>query len=56
MLEAFQSYISRHRLAEAGDRILLAVSGGLDSMVMLDLFVQAGYTVGVAHANFHLGR
>ncbi|HQQ98358.1 MAG TPA: tRNA lysidine(34) synthetase TilS [Cyclobacteriaceae bacterium] len=54
MLEAFQSYISRHRLAEPGDRILLAVSGGLDSMVMLDLFAQAGYTIGVAHANFQL--
>lgn len=54
MLEAFQHYVSRHRLAEPGDRILLAVSGGLDSMVMLDLFVRAGYTVGAAHANFQL--
>jgi tRNA(Ile)-lysidine synthase len=54
VLNAFQSYITRHRLAEPGDRILLAVSGGLDSMVMLDLFVQAGYSIGVAHANFQL--
>jgi tRNA(Ile)-lysidine synthase len=36
------------------DRILLAVSGGLDSMVMLNLFVRGGFTVGVAHSNFQL--
>lgn len=34
--------------------MLLAVSGGLDSMVMLDLFVKAGFTVAVAHCNFKL--
>ena len=36
------------------DRILLTVSGGVDSMVMMDLMVKAGYTVGVAHCNFQL--
>jgi tRNA(Ile)-lysidine synthase len=35
-------------------RILVAVSGGLDSVVLLDLFIKSGYRVGVAHANFHL--
>lgn len=35
-------------------KILVAVSGGLDSIVLLDLFVHAGCKVGVAHANFQL--
>lgn len=38
----------------AGDPILLAVSGGLDSMVMLHLFIQCDRKVAVAHANFQL--
>lgn len=35
-------------------KILVAVSGGLDSIVLLDLFIHAGCEVGVAHANFQL--
>lgn len=41
-------------LCTADERILLAVSGGVDSMVMLSLFVRCGYRVGVAHCNFQL--
>ncbi|MGB4974991.1 MAG: ATP-binding protein, partial [Cyclobacteriaceae bacterium] len=41
-------------LCPPDQRILLAVSGGVDSMVMLHLFHQAGYKIGVAHCNFHL--
>ncbi|MEQ9412466.1 MAG: tRNA lysidine(34) synthetase TilS [Cyclobacteriaceae bacterium] len=33
---------------------MLAVSGGVDSMVMLHLFYKAGYKIGVAHCNFQL--
>ena len=54
--EKFQRYIREHALVEPDDRILLTVSGGVDSMVMMDLFVSAGYKVGVAHCNFQLQR
>lgn len=54
LVEKFQRYIKDHALVEPDDKILLTVSGGVDSMVMMDLFVSAGYHVGVAHCNFQL--
>ena len=54
LIEAFQRYIDENNLVTHDDRILLTVSGGVDSMVMLSLFVRCGYTVGVAHCNFQL--
>jgi len=38
----------------AEDRLLIAVSGGVDSMVLLHIAQQAGYSCEVAHANFNL--
>ncbi|MEZ4947719.1 MAG: tRNA lysidine(34) synthetase TilS [Cyclobacteriaceae bacterium] len=52
MLHAFTHALSR--LCSPDQRILLAVSGGIDSMVMLHLFHQVGYKIGVAHCNFQL--
>ena len=54
MLKKFRDFISQQDLFDTHDRILLAVSGGLDSMVMLNLFQEARYDVGVAHCNFQL--
>jgi tRNA(Ile)-lysidine synthase len=54
MLQQFLNHIKNNNLCSAADRILLAVSGGLDSMVMLHLFKEAGFTVAVAHCNFQL--
>ncbi len=50
----FQNFIERHQLVKSGERILLAVSGGLDSMVMLELFHHSNYEIAVAHCNFGL--
>ena len=52
MLQQFQSHIQQR--CKTTDKILLAVSGGLDSMVMLDLFRQSGFQIQVAHCNFQL--
>jgi tRNA(Ile)-lysidine synthase len=54
MQEQFLNHIQKHSLCQHGDKILLAVSGGLDSVVMLHLFKEAGFSVGVAHCNFQL--
>jgi tRNA(Ile)-lysidine synthase len=54
MLEQFLNHLSRHALCTPSNRVLLAVSGGLDSMVMLHLFKKANYLIAVAHCNFQL--
>lgn len=38
----------------AGARLLVGVSGGVDSMVLLDVLKQGHCTVTAAHVNFHL--
>ncbi|TFH27109.1 MAG: tRNA lysidine(34) synthetase TilS [Bacteroidia bacterium] len=54
MLKGFENYLKEQKLCKAGDRILLAVSGGIDSVVMAHLFHSAGYDCAVAHCNFQL--
>jgi tRNA(Ile)-lysidine synthase len=54
MLEQFLNHIQRNDLCKPDQKIMLAVSGGLDSVVMLHLFKEAGFSIGVAHCNFQL--
>lgn len=54
LLAQFQRFVAENRLFTHEDRLLLTVSGGVDSMVMLALFVESGYHIGVAHCNFGL--
>ncbi|MCQ2327592.1 MAG: tRNA lysidine(34) synthetase TilS [Bacteroidales bacterium] len=55
MLKEFQQHIKDQNLFNPEqDKILLAVSGGVDSMVMTDLFVKSGYKFSMAHCNFYL--
>ena len=51
---SFTDFISRNQLLSETDNILLAVSGGIDSMVMANLFVKTDNTIGIAHCNFQL--
>lgn len=54
MLRHFQEYITKQKLVSREDCVLLAVSGGIDSMVMCRLFHEAGIPFVMAHCNFKL--
>jgi len=54
VIEQLLNHINRYALCKPTDKILLAVSGGLDSMVMFHLLKDADFKIGVAHCNFQL--
>jgi len=54
VIEAFLKYIDENKFCDPGDKILLAVSGGVDSVVMFHLFSQTDYPIAIAHCNFQL--
>ena len=54
MLQRFKDYILQQHLFSSGEEVLLAVSGGRDSVCMAHLFHQAGFPFSIAHCNFHL--
>ncbi len=54
LLSEFQNFNRQHRLFEKKSKILLAVSGGMDSVAMVELFHQAEISFGIAHCNFNL--
>lgn len=54
LLQRFQQYILQHQLFAPKDTLLLAVSGGVDSVVLCELCKQSGYNFIIAHCNFNL--
>ena len=54
MLDQFLSFINKHNLIQPSQKVLLAVSGGMDSVVMCDLFSKAKINFVIAHCNFGL--
>ena len=54
LLEKFKAYIKQKNLFQPKDKLLLAVSGGVDSVVLCELCKQAGYYFTIAHCNFQL--
>lgn len=54
MLVEFQKHLSQNFSFLQDKKILLAISGGIDSMVLLDLFTKLPYDIAVAHCNFNL--
>ena len=43
LTDRFQSYVERYGLFTRDERVLLTVSGGVDSMVLLSLMAALGY-------------
>ncbi|HEY6144280.1 MAG TPA: tRNA lysidine(34) synthetase TilS [Flavobacterium sp.] len=54
MLEKFQNHITQNFPFLNGKKLLLATSGGLDSMIMVDLFHKLSFEIAIAHCNFQL--
>ncbi len=54
MYHEFSEILGELGLWNGEGKILLAVSGGIDSMCMADLFRRTGLPFSVAHCNFHL--
>ena len=54
MLRRVSTYIRQRELLEKGKPVLVAVSGGADSVSLLDVLLRAGYKCFAAHCNFHL--
>ncbi len=52
--ERFVAFNQQQGLFGADDRILLAVSGGIDSVAMLNLFLETDLRTGIVHCNFRL--
>lgn len=47
-------FISRHDMLRPGRPVIVALSGGADSVALLDALVASGYDCRAAHCNFHL--
>ena len=54
LYSAFLKQSAAHALWEPDDRLLVAVSGGPDSVVLADLTRQTGQLAGLVHVNYHL--
>ena len=54
MLRRVMQYIREKELLAQGDKVLVCVSGGADSVALLDVLQRGGFECVVAHCNFHL--
>jgi len=54
MLDKLLNFISTQKLFQQDEKVLLAISGGIDSMVLAHLFQQTGFNYAIAHCNFQL--
>ena len=54
MITQVQQYISYHKLLSKQSKIIVGLSGGPDSMVLIHVLLELGYECIAAHCNFNL--
>ncbi len=54
MFNAFQNFIKKEKLFTTKTKLLLAFSGGADSVCLFHLLLKGGYNFSIAHCNFNL--
>jgi tRNA(Ile)-lysidine synthase len=54
LANGLKDFIKSEDLLQPTDKVLVAVSGGVDSMVLAYLLHDLGYNLGIVHANFQL--
>ncbi len=54
MIAEVQAYISRHKLLHKHSKVIVGLSGGPDSMVLIHILLQLGYECIASHCNFNL--
>ncbi|MEZ4984839.1 MAG: tRNA lysidine(34) synthetase TilS [Saprospiraceae bacterium] len=54
LVNTVKECVAANHLFTSQDKLLLAVSGGMDSMVLWQVLLQLGYQPGILHCNFQL--
>ena len=54
MSQTVKSYIAQHNMLREKARVVVGLSGGADSVALLLVMRDLGYTVYAVHCNFHL--
>ena len=54
MLDTIRTYIQKEKLLSVEATVIVGLSGGMDSMALLDILTLLGYRCVAAHCNFHL--